>query len=737
MKTRAEIVDANFQHRVLARELPTVDPSLSPAGAGLEPEALLALFDSQLLSRHLDLCSRRLQSRGQSFYTIGSAGHEGSAAIAAALRPTDMAFLHYRDAAFLIHRASQAGQDPLPDMLLSFMASREDPVSGGRHKVLGSRSLSVPPQTSTVASHLPKALGAAYSIPLARRLSLAAPLPADSLIVCSFGDASANHSTALGAINSACWAAHQQVPLPLIFVCEDNGIGISTPTPPDWIRAAFGQRPGLHYLYCDGLNLVDTYRAAQEAERLARVHHRPVFLHMGSVRLLGHAGSDAETGYRSLAEIEATEARDPLLYSARLLVDSGLLSPQQVVARYREVAARVDDCARSLGEPQSLRDAADVMSTLLPPRRQAAPARVVDESRFEELFARDRVLMREPQPMARLLNWTLAELMAEYPEILLMGEDIGIKGGVYNVTGKLSQRFGRHRVIDTLLDEQSILGLAIGAAHNGFVPIPEIQFLAYVHNAEDQLRGEAATLPFFSRGQFSNPMVVRIAGLGYQRGFGGHFHNDNSLAVFRDIPGLILACPSNGRDAAAMLRESVRLAREEQRVVVFLEPIARYMTRDLHREGDGLWSFEYPRVREAAPIPFGEPGIRGDGRELAILSYGNGHYLSCQAARELERRHGVALRLIDLRWLAPLNGDAIVAAVRDCRHLLIVDECRRSGSVSEALVTLFSERLTPLPPFRRLCAEDSFIPLGPAYAATLPSKASIIAAALELLGRSD
>jgi 2-oxoisovalerate dehydrogenase E1 component len=127
-----------------------------------------------------------------------------------------------------------------------------------------------------------------------------------------------------------------------------------------------------------------------------------------------------------------------------------------------------------------------------------------------------------------------------------MGEDVGRKGGVYGVTQKLQARFGPDRVIDTLLDEQSILGLGIGMAHNGFLPIPEIQFLAYLHNAEDQLRGEAATLPFFSNGQFTNPMVVRIAGLGYQKGFGGHFHNDNSLSVLRDIPGLILACPSTG-----------------------------------------------------------------------------------------------------------------------------------------------------------------------------------------------
>src|SRR3546814_8527129 len=201
--------------------------------------------------------------------------------------------------------------------------------------------------------------------------------------------------------------------------------------------------------------------------------------------------------------------------------------------------------------------------------------------------------MDKPTHMSQPLSWALADLMLTLAEIVVAGGEFWPKGGVYNVTAKLHQRFGSARVVNSLLDEQAILGLAIGLAHNGFLPMPEIQFLAYVHNAEDQIRGEAATLSFFSNGQYTNPMVIRIARLGYQKGFGGHFHNDNSLAVFRAIPGLVLAVPSNGRDAVAMLRECVRLAREEQRVVVFFEPIARYMTRALHEEGDALWSSVY------------------------------------------------------------------------------------------------------------------------------------------------
>ncbi len=733
MQSRAEIVEQNFLTRVAEGRLPRPDSQVSLAESGLTLERLVQLFETQLQSRHLDLCSRRLQARKESFYTIGSAGHEGNAAIAAAFRSTDMAFLHYRDAAFLIQRARQTlGETPLWDLLLSFSASSDDPISGGRHKVLGSKALFIPPQTSTIASHLPKAVGAAYSIPLAKRTGLESPMPQDAVVLCSFGDASANHSTAQGAINCAAWTAYQKVPLPLVFICEDNGIGISTATPNGWIHANFSQRPGLHYIYCDGLNLLDSHRAAVAAERLARSYRQPVFLHMGCVRLLGHAGSDAEIAYRSREQIETAEARDPLLHTARLLIDLGVLRPDQIIDLYRDTEERVNRVAELAIQRPKLDSAAAVMASLVPAKRSIPAPPPITEAQRHALFAREALFIQQPQHFARLLNWALADLMLAHDEILMMGEDIGPKGGVYNVTGKLSEKFGPHRVINTLLDEQSILGLAIGAAHNGFIPIPEIQFLAYVHNAEDQIRGEAATLSFFSNGQYTNPMVIRIAGLGYQKGFGGHFHNDNSLNIFRDIPGLVLACPSSGADAVEMMRECVRLAREEQRLVIFIEPIALYMTRDLHCEGDGLWTDLYRPPQQAQPIALGQLGQHGTGTQLCILSYGNGYYLSLQAAKILLDEHGIQLRVIDLRWLAPLNEAAILEQVRACEQLLIVDECRRTGSIGEGLVSLVSEQLPSPPRFKRVTAQDSFIPLGRTATITLPSCAEIVASALAL-----
>src|SRR5262249_38752644 len=154
------------------------------------------------------------------------------------------------------------------------------------------------------------------------------------------------------------------------------------------------------------------------------------------------------------------------------------------------------------------------------------------------------------------------DLMVAHPRMLVFGEDVARKGGVYHATDGLFAAFGVGRVFNTLLDETSILGIAQGAAQVGALPFPEIQYLAYVHNAIDQIRGEAASLKYFSNGAYTNGMVVRIAGYGYQKGFGGHFHNDNSVGALLEIPGLVIASPSRGDDAVAMLRTCATLAQD-------------------------------------------------------------------------------------------------------------------------------------------------------------------------------
>ena len=731
MFDRPTIIDEAFGAKVLSGDLPS--PRSNHAGPIPPAHQLVDLFDSQIMSRHLDLWARR--SKGKTFYSIGSSGHEGTATMAMATRQNDMAFLHYRDAAFLIQRKKQqGGLTPLYDVALSFAASADDPISGGRHKVLGCAQTFVPPQTSTIASHLPKAVGAAHSIGMAHRLKLDdAVLPNDGVILCSFGDASANHSTSQGAFNAAAWAAYQHLPMPLIFLCEDNGIGISVRTPGGWIEANYSQRPALHYIQCDGVDMLDAMRGCQEAVSVARSKRRPVFLHMRTVRLMGHAGADVEASYAATEMIEANEAQDPLLHSARILLQHAGMTADDIIGRYEEMRQRVERVAAEALTKPRLTTNTQIMAPIAPPMGARLSPPLPSTSSRDTVFAKDARNLAKPLTLAKSINFALADLMLRYPNVVLFGEDVARKGGVYGVTQGLQDKFGPARVFDTLLDEQTILGLAIGAAHNGFVPIPEIQFIAYLHNAEDQIRGEAATLSFFSDGQYQNPMVVRVAGLPYQKGFGGHFHNDNSLAVLTDIPGIIVAVPSCAADAPAMLRECVRLAHEDGRVVIFVEPIALYHANDLLEVGDGGWTADYAAPNAAQHIALGELAVHGNGNDLAIITYGNGYFLSRQAERDL-RDKGIDVRIIDLRWLHPLNEAGIVAAVASAEKILIVDECRRAGSPSEKLMTILAEAGRGNDA-SRLTSDDCFIALGPAAELTLPSKSSIIKAASKAVGK--
>jgi 2-oxoisovalerate dehydrogenase E1 component len=699
-------VDELFAERVRA---------LKPVPGEHTIDVILGLYDAQLGSRHADLAARWLQSQGQGFYTIGSSGHEGNAAVAAALRPTDPALLHYRSGAFYLARAAQhQDKDGIRDILLGVAAATTEPIAGGRHKVFGRHDLAIIPQTSTIASHLPRAMGVAFSIARAAKLGVPSPWPADAIVVTSFGDASANHSTATGAINAALHASYQGIPMPLLLVCEDNGIGISVRTPDGWIKQAYGQRPGLRYFDADGTDLAATLTMATEAATFVRRNRRPAFLRLRTVRLMGHAGSDVEAAYRSPAELLADEELDPLLGTARLLLGAGY-QPDEVIELYENKRSEVMGIAREVAGLPQLESAAAIAAPLRMPDNaivgKSLPGHHIDTGKTE------------PLTLSQAINRALADVLASYPEAIAFGEDVGRKGGVYGVTRGLQKMFGAARVFDTLLDEQSILGLALGAGVSGLLPLPEIQYLAYLHNAEDQLRGEAASLKFFSQGQYRNPMVLRIAGYGYQKGFGGHFHNDDAIGVLRDIPGLVIASPSRPDDAAAMLHTCAAAARSEGSVCVFLEPIALYHQRDLYTTGDDQWLAQYPTT----PVPIGRARTYGDGTDLTIVTFGNGVPMSLRVAAELP-----GIRVVDLRWLAPLPVEDLLREANATGRVLIADETRRSGGVSEGiLATLIDNGYTGR--LARVTSEDTFVPLGHAAHQVLLSQSTIHTAAQSLL----
>jgi 2-oxoisovalerate dehydrogenase E1 component len=712
-----------------------LDQSVRAALAALDADAapgavepgLLPVFDAMAGSRLLDIHARREREQERGYYTIASAGHEANAFVAAALRPTDPALLHYRSGAFFLARAMQAGRpldDGLRAILLGMLAGTTDPASGGRHKVFGDETLAVIPQTSTIASHLPRAVGVALAVGRAKRLGVAARWPSDSVTVCSFGDASINHSTAVGALNAAGYAATQGLPLALLFVCEDNGIGISVPTPPGWVAAA-AQRPGITYIYVEGTDAKAAEAAAHEAADLARRSRRPVLLHLRTVRYLGHAGSDVETAYRTAAEVAADRTRDPLLALAARIARPGL------AARYADIGIRIEELTAELARTPTFETAAQVIAPLAPRERDRGPQPVRASAAQRDAAFNGRLPESAgPLTLAQSINAALTDALAARPEMLVFGEDVGRKGGVYGLTRGLAQRFGSARVFDTLLDEQSILGFGLGLGVSGLLPVPEIQYLAYLHNAEDQLRGEAASLRFFSNGAFTNPLVVRIAGLAYQKGFGGHFHNDNAVGVLRDIPGLVIAVPSRPEDAGPMLAACLDAAGATGQVSVYLEPIALYHERDLYERDDRGWLGTYA---PDATVPIGAARMHGEPTDLTIVTFGNGVRMSLRVARRLADE-GIGVGVLDLRWLAPLPWDDIRLGAARTGRVLVVDETRHSGGVGEGVISLLIEsgyrgRIA------RVASRDSFVPLGAAANLVLLGEHEIAGAARALINR--
>jgi 2-oxoisovalerate dehydrogenase E1 component len=738
---RAEIVDQNFVEFVQfwrgdVASPPRDDEPVLP-GSTLDARGFRELLESQLISRHLDLMARVLRVQNKVFYTIGSSGHEGNAMVARATRHTDPAFLHYRSGGFMAERFRKLpGMDPVMDSALSFAASSEDPASGGRHKVWGSKPLWVLPQTSTIASHLPKALGTAIAIEQGKRIRHALPIPDDSITICSFGDASSNHATAQTAFNAAAWTAYQKLPAPVLFVCEDNGIGISVKTPSGWVASNFERRSNLDYFYADGLDLAGGYAGVQRAVEHCRATRRPTFLHLNTTRVMGHAGTDFEIEWRSVEELVALEATDPLLRSATIALASGLYDRESLLGLYDSIRKRCFEAAEDADSRPRLTRLDDVMKPLAPYTPDAVRAeaqRAGDAAERERVFGGAEKLPEKqaPRHLAIQIGMALHDLMAKYPESLLFGEDVAQKGGVYTVTKGLHKAFRNTRVFNTLLDETMILGLAQGYANMGMLPLPEIQYLAYFHNACDQIRGEAASLQFFSNDQYRNPMVMRVASLGYQRGFGGHFHNDNSITALRDIPGLVVGCPSRGDDAAMMLRTLAALAKVDGRVTAFLEPIALYMTKDLYEAGDGQWQFAYPAPGEA--LTLGEGRVYNEGADdLVIFTFGNGVPMSLRAARRIETERGWKVRVIDLRWLVPLNDAFIAAQAKGAKRIIVVDEGRKSAGVGEGVITAIVEAGLGAVPLRRVVGADTFTPLAGAAFLVLPGDDDVVAAASEL-----
>ncbi|WP_370446788.1 transketolase C-terminal domain-containing protein [Micromonospora sp. LHW51205] len=617
------------------------------------------------------------------------------------------------------------------DVLRGIVASVEEPAAGGRQKLFGRADLAVVPTAANAGSHLPRAVGLGLALERLRRGARSADgepevaaWPADAVVVCSFGGASVNHATVTAALNTAGWYDHTGLRIPVLFVCEDSGGSAD-----GWVATTLRSRPGIRYFAADGTDVAESYRVAAEASAWVRRHRRPAVLHLGAVRLMGQGDA----------------ARDPLLATARLLVTSGYAGGEELLSRYDERGWQLRRIAEEVLDEPKLTSAVEVVRELAP-RRPVRVSRAVADAAARaagpgagaraEAFGGKPPELTGPLTLAQSINAALADGMLDHPQMAVFGRDVAA-GGAHGVTEGLRDRFGAARVFDTPRDETSILGLGLGAGLAGMLPVPEIQYLAYLHSAEDQLRGEAATMRFFSRGAFRNPMVVRVAALAGEDGLGGHARNDNSVAVLRDVPGLVVAVPARPDDAAPMLRTCLAAARVDGSVCVFLEPAALYHARDLYADGDGEWTVEYaePGAWADRHVPIGRARVYGIGsaEDLTIITFGGGVRMSLRAAATLAAE-GVGSRVVDLRWLAPLPVADIIREASATGRVLVVDETRRSGGVGEGVLSALVDT-GYVGAARRVAGLDSFVPLGPAARQVLVSEEAITQGARTLLAR--
>ncbi|GAB1645778.1 transketolase C-terminal domain-containing protein [Krasilnikovia sp. MM14-A1259] len=805
--TTPQNLDERFRDAVSA--LPSPSSRRTPDepvrdGAAISGARARMLFDAQLTSRHLDLAARWLRSFHEGFQAVGSAGHEGSAALAAAVRADDPVLLHDQGAAFTCARAAAAapatvpitlagagpGQDaatpaadtasgtadPLVDtardVLRGVVASASEPTSGGRYTIFGRTDLHVVPTAPTAAAHVLRAVGLAFGLTRTGELGggVHHRWPVDAIVIASLSAATIDHLAAVTALNTAGRYDHAGQRLPLLLVCEDDTGAGATST--GWAADVLRSRPGLRYTAADGCDLVATYEAAAEAATWVREHRRPAVLHLSMVPLLRPAGADSGAAARAgMAGIPAARAaatipaaltgsiaipaartpadhatdlaRDPLVGTARLLVDAGLATPGEIIARYDEVGWQVRKVAEEvLGEPK-LTTAVEVMAPVAP-RRPVRVARTVAEA-ARVCGAADRSAAFGGRPPEQAGPLTLAQTMtAALTDALLAasngvvyGTAVTARGTGAGITAPLRERFGPERVFDILGDETSVLGLGFGLALAGLLPIPQIRHLTALHHAAAQMRGEAATLPFLSAAGLPTPMVVRVAGLARPQAADDQAPDDHSVATLRDVPGLIVAVPARPDDAAPMLRSCLAAATADGSVCVFLEPAAQYHARDLYQPGDDQWVSAYapPDEWAAGHVPIGRARtyMIGSGEDLTIITFGNGVPMSLRVAARLAGQ-GHGSRVVDLRWLNPLPAADLTREAAATGRVLIVDETRRTGGVGEGiLATLVDGGYVGAA--RRIAAADTFIPLGPAAQHVLIGEDAITQGAHALLAR--
>jgi 2-oxoisovalerate dehydrogenase E1 component len=602
----------------------------------------------------------------------------------AALEPGDRVVATYRG-----HGWAIAWGVPLLE-LLAEVCHRRGGVNGGR---AGSAYLMAPEHGFIGENSI---VGA--GVPIAAGVAMAAKASAGRQVcIVSIGDGAMNQGAVHEGLN---FAAVRD--LPVIFLVENNGWSEMTPIAETAKLHDLAERAaayGMAGATIDGTDPFAVCEVVQQAAQRARAGRGPTLIEAKTVRLMAHYNRDVEH-YRPEADKAAARERDPLPRLRRWLLESGTTEAELAV-----VEAAAND------ELEALRE-----QVLAMPQPEAASAR--DHVVASPAPPRPpEVRATREMPFWQAVNEALRAELALRPELILYGEDIGVAGGVFGCTRGLQKEFGAGRVFDTPISESAILGSAVGAAVEGMRPVVEIMWSDFLLVALDQLINQAANIRYITRGTRSVPLTLRT-----QQGAtpGSCAQHSQSLeALLAHIPGLRVGMPSRPNDAYSMLRAAI----DDPDPTIVIEARGLYQTKG-----------EVEMLAHGPPI--GGAAWRRRGGDLAIVSWG-ATCLKAEAAAEQLAEQGIDATVLDLRWLAPLDEDAIGEAVSTSGgRMLVVHEANRTGGFGAEIAARVGERFFSelRAPVTRLATPDVRIPAAPGLQdALIPQREQIVEQARRLV----
>ncbi|HAG15280.1 MAG TPA: 2-oxoisovalerate dehydrogenase [Bacteroidales bacterium] len=635
-------------------------------------------YQLMVLGRNLDEKAPNYlkQALGWSYHAP-YAGHDGiQLAIGQVFEASkDFLFPYYRDMLTVLSAGMTA-----EEIILNGISKANDPSSGGRHMSnhFAKPEINIQNVSSSTGNHTLHAVGTARAIKLSGKKAVS---------ISSQGESSVSEGYVYEAITGA-----DKEQLPVIFVIQDNGYGISVPkkdqTANRKVANNFSGFKNLNIIHCNGKDVFDSMNAMSEAKELVLETGNPVIVQANCVRIGSHSNSDKHELYRDEYERNYVKEYDPLAKYRRLLLRYNRFTEEELLA-IEEDAKQIVKKAHKVAITSPNPSPESIFDFVTPEeyKSQKYPEGIHTKTEGEKI------------KLITALNETLKAEFRLNPETYLYGQDIANKdkGGIFNVSKGLQQEFGKKRVFNAPIAEDFIVGTANGMSRYNEkirIVVEGAEFADYFWPAMEQLV-ESSHDYWRSNGKFSPNITIRLASGGYIGG--GLYHSQNIEATLTTFPGIRVVYPSFADDAAGLLRTSIR----SKGVTLFLEPKALY--NDPKAEAFVPDDFE---------VPFGKAKIHRKGTDLTIVTYGNTTPMCIAIADKLAAESGLKIEVIDLRSLLPLDTKTILESVKKTNRVLIVHEDKVFGGFGgEVAAQIASEAFEYLDaPIKRVGA--TFTPVG-------------------------